>query len=280
VQRGGALVAGDVVRHGEQVHRFRDTVGITEALEDRERLLVVRQPRPRLLDVHVPVADAIEAPCHQGVVTDRAGHVERVAPVFAGPNVVARRPQLAECMKRFPRGALVGCGARQLERSGEVRERAVEFGEGLVGASAREMEADSHLHPSALGGVEGAIEVSDGLPRRRERHRVLRRTDGIARRGDPISGLPRMVGERLDDRIDRLGARPLEGGGDLAVQRDPFACQEIDVDGLASERVAEGESIGGFLDDELRDSRAALLRPPAEDDRQHGKRTRLNYNHG
>ena len=57
----GALIAADVVRHREQVHRLGDAAAVAEPLEDRERLLVMREPRLRLLEVDVPVADAIQA---------------------------------------------------------------------------------------------------------------------------------------------------------------------------------------------------------------------------
>ena len=61
-----------------------------------------------------------------------------------------------------------------------------------------------------------------------------------------------MVGQRLDDAVERPRVLLLERGGDLPVQRDALARQQLGVDRLARERVTEREPLRRFLDDELR----------------------------
>ena len=68
---------------------------VAEPLEDRERFLVVREAGLRLLEVHVPVADAIEAARDEQLIAQRPRDVERAAPVLAGARVVPRRPEQA-----------------------------------------------------------------------------------------------------------------------------------------------------------------------------------------
>ena len=72
VRRRRALIAGDVMRHREQVHRLGDAALVAEPLEQRERFLVMRQAGARLVEVDVPVADAVQAARHERVVADRA----------------------------------------------------------------------------------------------------------------------------------------------------------------------------------------------------------------
>ena len=51
----------DAGRHAEEVDRLRHTACVVESLEERERFLVAEQCRGRLLEIDVPVCDAIEA---------------------------------------------------------------------------------------------------------------------------------------------------------------------------------------------------------------------------
>ena len=83
------------MRHRDQIDRLRDAGAVAESLEDRERFLVMRETGLRLLEVDVPVADAIEAARHERLVAERAGCAQGLAAVLAGAGVVARRPQLA-----------------------------------------------------------------------------------------------------------------------------------------------------------------------------------------
>ena len=61
-----------------------------------------------------------------------------------------------------------------------------------------------------------------------------------------------MVGERLDDAIERLRVVALERRSNLAMQRNPLASEELGVDGLSRQGVAKREPLGGFLHDALR----------------------------
>ena len=61
-----------------------------------------------------------------------------------------------------------------------------------------------------------------------------------------------MVGEGIDDRVQRVGVVSLEGVRDFPMQRDALTRQQLDVDGFAGERVAEGGPFGRLFDDELR----------------------------
>jgi len=167
-------------------------------------------------------------------------------------------------MQRLPLGLGVERGTRPVERHGEVVIGPLEFSERLVRAAAREMELDERLDARALGGREGAVEVRDRLSWRRQSDRMPSGASRIDGRARPISRFPHVVRERLDDRVQRVRVVALEGSRDFPMQRDPLARQQLGVDGLAGERVAEREPFRRFLDDELRgdellDEREQLL---------------------
>jgi hypothetical protein len=51
-----------------------------------------------------------------------------------------------------------------------------------------------------------------------------------------------MIGQRFDHGVELAVVRALERGGHVAVEGDPLAREQIGVDGLARERVAEREN--------------------------------------
>jgi hypothetical protein len=82
-----------VVRHRQQVHRLGDPAAVAGALEDRERLVVVRDPRVRLLAVDVPVPDAVEAARDERRVADRPRDLQRLAAVGSAPSSAQSPPR-------------------------------------------------------------------------------------------------------------------------------------------------------------------------------------------
>src|SRR5215471_12461786 len=93
--------------------------------------------------------------------------------------------------------------------------------------------------------------MRDCLTRRGQGECMSRGAGSILRGALPVSRLPRVVRERFDDGIELVGVLARERGGDLAMERDTFARQELGVDGLARERVTKRESFRGLLDDQL-----------------------------
>ena len=71
-----------------------------------------------------------------------------------------------------------------------------------------------------------------------------------------------MGGEICQVRLERRGVETLEGLGNRAVQRLPFAYQELRIDGLPRQCVPEGKLLGRLLDDEL--GRDQLFDEPQE----------------
>jgi hypothetical protein len=88
-------VAGDEVRHRDQIHRLRHTGAVAGLTEARERGLVVRERGRRLLEVDVPVRDTVQAPRLAHGIAQLAREGERGAATGAALGVVARRPQHA-----------------------------------------------------------------------------------------------------------------------------------------------------------------------------------------
>jgi len=84
-----------VVRHRDQVDGLGDAARVGRALEGRERFLVVREPGQWLLEVHVPVADAIQAARDERLVADGARDGQRLTPILAGTRVAPGRPEHA-----------------------------------------------------------------------------------------------------------------------------------------------------------------------------------------
>ena len=159
------------------------------------------KPLLRLLEIHVPVANTIQAARNERPVAESARHGQRLAPIVAGTRIVARRPQHTQRVQRFPFGAKVGCSARAVERGGEVVVGTLEISERLVRPAAREIEIDGDLHSGPLGRHERAIEMGDGFARRGQLEGVPARAGRIGCRARPISRLPRVVGERFDDGV-------------------------------------------------------------------------------
>ena len=71
-----------------------------------------------------------------------------------------------------------------------------------------------------------------------------------------------MEGEVGQVRFDARSVEPLKGLGNRAVQRPPFADQELRRDGLPRQGVPERKLLGRILDDEL--CRDLLFEEPQE----------------
>src|SRR5687768_17651542 len=97
---------------------------ITEPLEQSERFPMVAQGRRRLVEVGVPVGDAVEALRDERVVADRACQGQRLAAILTGAWIVARRPEHPERVERLPRFGVAPLPARGIERGGELLVRA------------------------------------------------------------------------------------------------------------------------------------------------------------
>jgi hypothetical protein len=159
VRRRRVLIAADVVCHRDQVHRLAHAAAVAEPLEYDERFLVVREAGLRLVEVDVPVADAVETSREERAVSDDARQRQCVAPILARARVVARGPEQPERAERLPRRTMIVDSARLLERRGEVLVRALELGERLVRPAAREAQLHAHRGAGTFRRLERAVEV-------------------------------------------------------------------------------------------------------------------------
>src|SRR6266536_1338675 len=102
--KGRALhqIATERAYHPQQIQRLRDSIMILHLLEDGQRLLVAAQRLERLLDVHVPVAQAVEALCKQFRIGKLSRTVNGAAEVRTRLLVITFCPQETEIKETLP----------------------------------------------------------------------------------------------------------------------------------------------------------------------------------
>src|SRR5437588_10798127 len=88
--------------HAQQIQRLSDSMLILHPLEDGQRLLVAAQRLERLLDVCVPVAQAVEAVCKQFRIGKRSRTVNGAAEVCTRLLVITFCPQETEIKETLP----------------------------------------------------------------------------------------------------------------------------------------------------------------------------------
>src|SRR5205085_12570526 len=89
-------IATERTYHAQQIQRLSDSMLILHLLEDGQRLLVAAQRLERLLDVHMPVAQAVEAVCKQFRIVKRSRTVNGAAEVCTRLLVITFCPQETE----------------------------------------------------------------------------------------------------------------------------------------------------------------------------------------
>src|SRR5436305_4408386 len=132
-----------------------------------------------------------------------------------------------------------------------ISARVLKVSQGFVGQPTRTIHACRRRERHMTCGIERPREVESGGLRCIEGLRVFARTLAILQRLLPRSCFREMDGEICQMRLERRGVETLEGLGNLAVQRLPFASQELRRDSLPRQRVPERKLIGRLLDDEL-----------------------------
>ena len=97
----------------------------------------------------------------------------------------------------------------------------------------------------ALRRRERAVEMGHGLSRGGQRARRAASASGVFAARCPVRRFPGVVGERLDDAVGaHCALLPLERRRHLTVQRNPLASEELRIDGLPRQRMAEREPLG------------------------------------
>ena len=111
------------------------------------------------------------------------------------------------------------------------------------------------------------VELLDGRVRRVHAQGAFAGAAREAQRGLGQTGLGIVVRQVGVGAIEAAATQLFERLGDATVQHAPLAGEQAGVDGLAGERVAKGELVGGFLDDQpgrdqlLDDGQRAAPRP-------------------
>ena len=95
-------IATERAYHAQQIQRLSDSMLILHLLEDGQRLLVAAQRLERLLDVHMPVAQAVEVVGKQFRVGKLARTFNGLAEVRTRVLVIAFGPQGAEIKETLP----------------------------------------------------------------------------------------------------------------------------------------------------------------------------------
>ena len=81
--------------------------------------------------------------------------------------------------------------------------------------------------------------------------RPIRRTARPLVRGWPRLGFEPVLGEILYRRLAPIGVQVFQALGDARVKVSPFAGEQPRADGFGDERVAEGELLGRFFDQQV-----------------------------
>src|SRR5579883_1365071 len=202
----------------------------------------------------MPVAETVEAMRELLRRLTLARQGQRFAKVAPGLIVVATGPQLAELDRRFPLlVAVAGCRCL-LQRRFVVAARGVELTQDLEGAAAPAIQLSRDNAAKPCGRLDGAAEVLDRGARRAERLGPLAGPAAELSCFLPVTGLIGVVGQLLGAAFELAAAAAelLARLADAAMQRPPLARQDLGVERLARERVAEAIAVRGLFDEELR----------------------------
>src|SRR5215472_15697626 len=110
----------------------------------------------RLLDVDVPVADAVQAMRHCAGVVERAREVQRGVEVGAGARVIPASPQEPEIEQALPLSGAIAYGSSARQRGLVVRPGGLEVAEPLVSHAPCVIQARRHRNRLATRSLDGA----------------------------------------------------------------------------------------------------------------------------
>ena len=91
-----------IARHPQEVEGRGHSFAIVKLAKDAQRLLMAGQGGRRIADVHLPVADAVQAVRDAALVIRLPRELERRAEIASRPVVVLGEPEHPEGDQRFP----------------------------------------------------------------------------------------------------------------------------------------------------------------------------------
>ena len=140
---------------------------------------------------------------------------------------------------------------RELDRPLVVGTRQVQRTERFVGGAASAVQLTLGYVGQVLAGEQRPAEMLDGRGWRLKDLGPFGGLDCPLVRGRPRLGFEPVAGEILDRRLAAIALQVLQARGDASVQASPLAGEQLRANGFGDERVAEGELLGRFLDQQF-----------------------------
>src|SRR5258708_13982342 len=220
-------------------------------LKQRERLLMVAQCFAGLFDIHVPVAQAVDAVSQGKRIVHAACQFKCVMTIATSSVVIGLCPKKAKAHQWLPLRVAVASSLGHLQRGLVIWTRPLKVTQGFVGLSTQAIERCWGRNRSALCGIQGSRHLIDGRMRSVHSLCLLSSTLPILQCFFPRARFKEMVGQVCQVSIEDRGVEALQRFRYAAVQSLAFADHHVGIDGLPRQRMAEGELFPRLLTDQL-----------------------------
>src|SRR5713226_9062165 len=237
--------------HAQQVACFGKAMLTMRLLKQCERLLMVAQSFTGLFDIHVPVAQAVEAVSQGKRIVHAACQFKCLLTIGTSSGVIALCPQKAQVHQCLPLRVAVASSLGHLQRGLVIWTRPLKVTQGFVGLSTQAIERCWGRNRSALCGIQGSRHLIDGRMRSVHSLCLLSSTLPMLQCFLPQARFKEMVSQVCQVSIEDRGVEALQRFRNAAVQRLAFADQQVGIDGLPRQRMAEGELFRRLLNEQL-----------------------------
>ena len=239
-------------RQPEQVERLGHARLIVGLLENRQRLPVLRKCRGRMANIDLPVGDSGSG---HGLARWRRWHARARSSAalnsVPAPGVVQSRPDETQVESGAAFGGDIRVRAREFDRPLVVGARQVQRTQCLVGGASSAEERTLSDIRQVFAGNQRPVEMLDHRFWRVQVLRPICRTARPLVRGWPRLGFEAVSGGILHRRLAPIGVQLFQALGDARVKVSPLAREQPRADGFGDQRVAEGELIGRFFDQQV-----------------------------